>query len=134
MKVTYTSKKDVPLYNCRLVQRCKTDIVAEGFVSYNDKKVFFFVVTNYAFPCAYVRDDKLTNTMPTEDDVHKYDVHGGITYYGPAKARPGIWLGWDYHHIGDYTSMYELVGEDFPTHKWTLDEIMEDILHMVEQL
>jgi hypothetical protein len=82
-------------------------------------------------PCAYV-------TIPNEhfiveSEVRDYyevereckiDVHGGLTY------MHGNEIGWDYAHAGDFT-YYSPRPND---HKWTHEEIMEDIYRAIEAL
>jgi hypothetical protein len=82
-------------------------------------------------PCAYV-------TIPDEhfiveskvrdyDEVKrlcKIDVHGGLTYMS------GYKIGWDYGHLGDFTYYSPTLGD----HKYTHEEIMEDIERVIESL
>ena len=63
-------------------------------------------------------------------------VHGGFTYgkYGKPWDIPEIkeafWLGWDYGHLMDYTSMYAGYALDAlaprSLKKWTTEEVVEE--------
>ena len=82
-------------------------------------------------PCAYVTipdehfvvESKMSDYYEV-DRVCKIDVHGGLTYMN------GNEIGWDYAHSGDFCyyspNPYE--------HKYTREEIMEDIERAIEAL
>ena len=82
-------------------------------------------------PCAYVTipdehfvvESKMSDYYEV-DRVCKIDVHGGLTYMN------GNEIGWDYAHSGDFCyyspNPYE--------HKYTREEIMEDIERVIESL
>ena len=82
-------------------------------------------------PCAYVTIPD--NHFIVESGVNDYyeveqecgiEVHGGLTY------MHGNEIGWDYAHVGDFTYYYPRTLD----HKWTHEEIMEDIYRAIEAL
>ena len=82
-------------------------------------------------PCAYVIIPD--NHFIVESGVNDYyeveglcgmHVHGGLTY------MRGNTIGWDYAHAGDFTYYSPSPNE----HKWTHEEIMEDINLAIEEL
>lgn len=82
-------------------------------------------------PCAYVTipDEHFIVESKVRDyyDVEracKIDVHGGLTY------MHGNEIGWDYAHAGDF-AYYSPSPND---HKYTREEIMEDINRAIEAL
>lgn len=97
----------------------------------------YYIVSYGSHPCCYI---KLTK----KDKLYKVDysninllVHGGMTY-----SRSELWcdnddawyIGWDYAHYGDYMLCKynnELIMEG---HKWTLNELQEDVKKTIEEL
>jgi hypothetical protein len=82
-------------------------------------------------PCAYVTipDEHFIVESQVRDyyDVERecgIEVHGRLTYMN------GNEIGWDYAHSGDFT-YYSPSPND---HKWTHEEIMEDIYRAIEAL
>lgn len=82
-------------------------------------------------PCAYVTipDEHFIVESQVRDyyDVEqmcKIDVHGGLTYMHGNK------IGWDYAHLGDFT----YYSPSPNNHKYTKEEIMEDIYRAIEAL
>lgn len=82
-------------------------------------------------PCAYVTiPDEHFIVESQERDYYDVErecgmhVHGGLTY------MRGNTIGWDYAHAGDFT-YYSPSPND---HKYTRDEIMEDIERAIEEL
>lgn len=66
-------------------------------------------------------------------------VHGGFTYYGERMSEysdNSNYLGWDYGHYGDYSSIDELLPPDLRTggKKWTTEEILEEVYSVIVQL
>ena len=107
------------------------------------------IVNLISHPCAYIRmpDDmmeKLKACHPdTYDDYDSYDgsVHGGYTYcsygnLGFEELKTGLWLGWDYAHLGDYywTSGGPLDSIDANGKKWTVGEILANAFEAVDTL
>lgn len=82
-------------------------------------------------PCAYVTipdnhfivESKVRDYYEVER-LCKIDVHGGLTY------MRGYEIGWDYAHSGDFTYYSPTLGD----HKYTHEEIMEDIERVIEAL
>lgn len=71
-------------------------------------------------------------TAYVQDSGHSLDwleknliVHGGISYYGMGM------FGWDYAHPGDYHTIGRVVA---PGHKWTCEEIEEEIKNVIDQM
>jgi hypothetical protein len=82
-------------------------------------------------PCAYVTipDEHFIVESQVRDyyDVERecgMHVHGGLTY------MHGNEIGWDYAHAGDFTYYSPSPNE----HKYTREEIMEDINRAIEEL
>ncbi|MCM1556902.1 MAG: hypothetical protein NC087_05135 [Anaeroplasma bactoclasticum] len=85
-------------------------------------------------PVAYVE-------IPSNHPVFKkhysdieIEVHGGLTYGGDAywiEDDGSFWIGWDYAHVGDYTS---LCYNSPDSKKWTTSEIYDDVLSVIKQL
>ena len=110
------------------------EIVAEGTLD----GYKYFIKTNGMWPVAYVKTTK--KQLLKYHDYAKTVAHGGFTFSGefPSGEPEGYWLGWDYAHVGDYVPLFPsceamrtLYGEP---HKWTIDEIMEDVKRVVELL
>lgn len=79
-------------------------------------------------PTAYVMLDK--NNIYYDIDYGEIPivVHGGLTY-SSNKNKGQYWIGWDYAHIGDYTSYCDGDGK-----KWTTDEILNHVKDVINQL
>lgn len=83
-------------------------------------------------PCAYVQMDTPDyDSIPDYDsvDVFEGEVHGGFTFFGSMKhlCLNGIWLGWDYGHLGD-----AIHDEDTRGKRWTTDEIISEVKKVYE--
>lgn len=111
------------------------EIVAEGTLDGYE----YLIRTNGMFPTAYVKTNKkqLLKCLGYAKTV----AHGGFTFSGkfPNGEPEGYWLGWDYAHVGDYVPSFHRYEEDMrkifgEPHKWTIDEIMEDVKRVVELL
>lgn len=103
------------------------EIIAEGEMD----GYKYFIRTNGMYPMAYVKTKKKQILKCL--DYAKIVTHGGFTFSGkfPSGEPDGYWLGWDYAHVGDYVPFMSNV---WATHKWTIDEIMEDVKRAVELL
>ena len=108
----------------------KGEILAEG--EYKDHK---YVILNLGtHPTAYVA---LNKDIENRDSIN---VHGGITYNGPALWGEGgkEYIGWDYAHFGDYYGADELMskyGICYSENKrWTTEEIFEEVKSVIKQL
>lgn len=86
------------------------------------------------------------------------DAHGGFTFAEqitdadikrgrwPQPFVPGLWLGWDYAHLGDCFWDHEAIAKDarmslagvgkhfFNEKHWTLEEVEADCKNVIEQL
>ena len=120
--------KPMEYKDLKMGQRIK-DILLEGLY-----KGYHFIIVSYGtHPCAYVEIPQDHPYFEREDvDL---PVHGGVTWaepFSPAlqdQLIPGEYhwfLGWDYNHLGDYStfSMLTLFGEDLK--QWTTWEIFRD--------
>ena len=106
----------------------------------------FKIVSLGTHPCAYVRipqDHKYHGVCYS--DLEFITCHGGLTYsenyiqINSSETVDGWWVGWDYAHHGDYTTLddfgfYDLGCDDEDQKKWTEEEIMQDIESVIEQL
>ena len=104
---------------------------------FNDGTAYAVVNTRGSHPCAYIQfpniekikdyDDVFIN----EDESDDFWIHGGFTFLGTLEnlGLPGIWLGWDYAHCGDWTQ-YCPADQDPFDHKdekeWTTEEVVND--------
>lgn len=83
-------------------------------VEWNDHGQALAVVNvKGSHPCGYIQfpgieelksyDDLWIEDENDEDDF--FDIHGGWTFLGSLEhlGLPGIWIGWDYAHFGDWT-------------------------------
>lgn len=90
-------------------------------------------------PCAYVQFPGVEKLESYDDMVmNKIDPHGYFTYLGTLNypELPGIWLGWDYAHFGDYTaipSMFPDFGARFGR-KYTTKEIADECKSILQQI
>lgn len=108
------------------------------------KKHNFWIITNGAYPCAYVellKKDKFYNkTVKGKYDKIPIDVHGGLTYaqtYLQMCVTHSAVIGWDYAHPNDYIYYPDRIflffcGDEFGK-KWTIKEIMTDIKSVINQ-
>lgn len=107
---------------------------------------FKWAIVSYGtHPCAYIglpdqHPLSRASTFDLDDDMVDLDVHWGVTYsdshlFGDASCW---WIGWDYHHIDDYSGYCLLEGErKFScgrTHKWTSEEIYLEVQAAIKQL
>lgn len=102
-------------------------VIIEGEMDGLQYRIYSF--GNY--PTAYVEA-----TEEQIDEFYNYGnvVHGGFTFSGTFpndEDQDRKWLGWDYAHAGDYVPFMHNV---LAPHKWTIDEIMEDVKRAVELL
>lgn len=98
---------------------------------YGDGMAYAVVNIRGSHPCAYIQ-------FPGIEKVKDYDsffidediddpvwcIHGGFTFLGELEylALPGIWIGWDYAHIGDYLG-YGYLYNCPDGKKWTTEEV-----------
>ena len=106
----------------------------------NYKGYDYYIITLGTHPCCYV-------VLPKEHEYYKescFDIpiecHYGLTYSESNlmdRLEEGkYWvIGWDYAHFGDYLSYYiALLDGDENGHKWTLDELRQEVYLVIEQL
>lgn len=88
--------------------------------------------------CGYVwlpEDHPLTYQRGADiDDL--ISVHGGVTYSAWEKEGEEKFyvVGFDCAHAGDYVSVLSLRPISLGDHKWTLEEVTEEVNHFAEQL
>ena len=119
-----------------------------GFSYLEDRSLadsfYWAIITLGTHPCAYVgipRDDP--SYEEDYDDIGKpyFDCNGGITFSGHNRHCHFTmfnldiwWIGWDYAHAGDYLHYPEHFGIKSSGKKWTLEEIEEEVMKVIEQL
>ena len=98
---------------------------------------------------AYVGIDK--NCITIEDlkrISEELECHGGVTYlsidredrdlrFSESEWQNFYWIGWDYAHLGDYISGHSIVecmSIDGSIHKWTVDEIKNEVIDVINDL
>lgn len=82
-------------------------------------------------PCGYIQ-------FPQIDEIESYDdfwlegagIHGGWTFLGSLEhlGLPGMWIGWDYAHLGDWTQTMDPKLDVFSheeERKWETEEIVK---------
>lgn len=86
-------------------------------------------------PCGYIQFPGIEDLESYDDlwigtDDEYVDIHGGFTFLGSLEhlGLPGIWIGWDYAHCGDWTQTMppeqDVFSHDDET-KYTTEEIVE---------
>lgn len=91
-------------------------------------------------PCAYVQFPGIENLGSYEHIQVKAEPHGGFTFLGTfLKAEElsldGIWLGWDYAHLGDYIWTGHIDSYlRANSKKWTTEEIREEALGVLKAI
>ncbi len=147
MNYNDNTKKDVleqnqPHYKMRreLYSKTKQTYVADTGMFDNYSYVIRSIGGNY--PCAYVGQKDLFSKYDADVLEDLIKVHGGLTFkscdwYLDDLGSSLDWIGWDYAHMGDYCVWMDADdGFDASTthHKYTYDEILEDIKSVIEQL
>lgn len=112
----------------------KREVLDEGVID-----GFHYVILNLGWhPTAYVeipKDHSLYKVEYGDIDID-IEVHGGLTY-SSNMGKDGEWyLGWDYGHCDDYSSVELMYPLDLQTggKKWTTEEILEDVKTAIRQL
>ena len=88
--------------------------------------------------CGYVwlpEDHPLANGG--ERDINNLaSVHGGVTYtaWQEEGEEKFYVVGFDCAHAGDYVPVLSHRLPSFGDHKWTLEEVIEEVNHFTEQL
>ncbi len=102
----------------------------------------YYILNLGTHPTAYVDIPKEHKYYKKQYDKIDINVHGGVTYsnntltIGNNDVKNGWFIGWDYAHYGDYYGYYKsLKTNSFKeSHKWTTEEIYEDVKKVCEQL
>lgn len=89
--------------------------------------------------CGYVslpQDHPLAEDRGDEDINIWASVHGGVTYtaWQEEGEEKFYVVGFDCAHAGDYVPRLSLYPGDLGDHKWTLEEVVEEVNHFAEQL
>lgn len=66
------------------------------------------------------------------DDVHDFEVHGGITWYAPLEQEDleTMWLGFDTCHAGDFSDMLVIGRKP----RWTLEMVEQETNSLADQI
>ena len=105
----------------------KNEILARG--EYED--IDYIVKDLGTHPTAYVRCPEEYLKFKEEDIP--VTVHGGVTFKGSLTGEKGIWIGWDYAHIGDYYASNFLDMESEGT-KHTTKELIKECKSAVHEM
>ena len=103
---------------------------------FNDGTAYAVVNTRGSHPCAYIQFPGIEKIKSYDDVDLFYDeaddfwIHGGFTFLGTYEnlGLPGIWLGWDYAHYGDWTQGCPADQDPFnheDEKKWTTEEVVD---------
>ena len=126
--ITFLRENRPMVYSLNRMNSC---ILSEGYY----RNIHFVVVNNYGHNLsAYInveKDDKY-------DSYEDYPVfpHGGLTFgsrsgdkFLPDKGENRIWLGWDYGHLGDYTSLCTN-----PNYiKWNTEDVINEAVEVIDE-
>ena len=101
----------------------------------------YYIITLGSHPCCYVLLPKGHCYHVEDYEDIPIECHFGLTYSEPTLLRDNIitggeWvIGWDYAHTDDYIS-YDVmfVEADEYGHKYTLDELRDDVYNVINQL
>ena len=94
-------------------------------------------------PCAYIQFPEIEKIESYddawfedgEDPDFRSEVHGGFTFLGTMERNglDGLWLGWDYAHLGDYCET-GLPDMGVYEKKWTTEEIVKEAREAIERI
>lgn len=103
------------------------ETLAEG----KDGEYEWKVLSLGSHPCGYVSVPKNhpfygKKSWDIEDRI---EVHGGLTFSGKLHGFDGLWFGWDYAHVGDFTFPFTMTGDK----RWSTQEIVDECLRAIEQ-
>lgn len=127
--INFTFEPEEMMYGDENLQKTKTcKTLAAG-----DYKGIQFKIVNTCgtHPCGYIN---VPATYGLNEEKYNFYPHGGITFiefvsHGHGldlpKIKNNLWLGWDFAHLGDYTSYSN-------GHKWTTEEILEDMKEAID--
>lgn len=99
----------------------------------------YYIISQGRFPVAYIKVPEKSKYYQKNYDEIDLDVHGGLTYSRnylaiEDKVLQGWFLGWDYAHVGDYIALPSEIENEDDTHKWTVEEIQEDVYRALREL
>ena len=103
---------------------------------FNDGTAYAVVNILGSHPCAYIQFPDIEKIEDCDyvdllyDEADDFWIHGGFTFLGAREyiGLPGIWLGWDYAHCGDWTQTYPIAEDRFSHEdekKWTTEEVVD---------
>ena len=109
---------------------------------YDDGMAYAVVNIRGSHPCAYIQFPDIGKVKDYEsffidediDDDYECCIHGGFTFLGGLGnlGLPGIWIGWDYAHFGDYLG-YGL-SNCTDDKIWTTEEVVAHAKRALEYL
>ena len=98
----------------------------------------YYIMSMGTHPCAYIKLPQSHPCYYKSYDEIPIEVHGGLTFKSEKLKTDneipvlGMYIGWDYGHIGDYSGMRYYNDEN--DKKWTTREILDDVVSVCEQL
>lgn len=132
-----------PIYN----NNCDSLVIYEKI----NNGLHCVIVSNAGrWPCSYINVEPIKEDLikrepnfTDEEDEPALDyivdclieVHGGVTFYGQKMPGgygsvsdiKGDWIGWDYAHAGDWCNLGTGFANNQLDHKYTLDELINDV-------
>ena len=115
---------------------------------YGDGMAYAVFNVRGSHPCAYIQFPEIGKVKDYDsffidediDDINDFGscIHGGFTFLGGLEniGLPGIWIGWDYAHLGDYCS-YSGLGQwhhHIDEKKWTTEEVVSHAKKAIEYI
>ena len=102
------------------------------------REIEFVIMSLGTHPTAYIGVEKDNPYWLSSGDSLE-SCNGGITYansfiYDEEKKKyenNKWWLGWDYSHMWDYTTLFN---ETFGLKKWTTEEILEEVKATIDEV
>lgn len=97
----------------------------------------YFIISFGTHPCCYVEIPKQHECYGKHYDEIDIDCHGGLTFSSDHviaidETGEKWFIGWDFAHLDDY-----FYSNDYFTregHKWTTEELKEEVRKVCEQL
>ena len=108
---------------------------------YDDGMAYAVVNTRGSHPCAYIRFpgiEKVKNyeSLFIDEDIYDTEccIHGNFTFLGSLEhlGLHGIWIGWDYAHIGDYLGYGH--SNQAGDKKWKTEEVVAHAKRALEYI
>lgn len=112
---------------------------------YDDGVAYAVFNIRGSHPCAYIQFPGIEKVKDYDslfidediDDIDDFEccIHGGFTFLGRLEnlGLPGIWIGWDYAHLGDYLG-YGLCHTNEYDKRWTTEEVVAHAKKAVEYI